>query len=519
MLSCAHSPIEAPAHYQEFDRPLLAIDSESPVYKEALRFDRFIKRQLPPEEENTFITECKKRKIDSPFCYSVLHAKELFSIRENKTVPKVAPAPKLINPVPPLYKDGKITNWVALRKSEIPELLKGLMPLSAAELKTLGELALKEKKCPNRIPIAVAATLEDYLPDQTQPEFLAQLYEKGGTCKRESAADRENFMTRSALFYVYSKNWKKAEQLLSKTTPNDAFSGRTLYWLAIAKKNIGDLKGYEKTLNRLLSMHPFSFHAVLASHRESVPLLANLPSTPISPSLSKKSSAFNSVVGQVEILTRNQFFQSAGLLVDYALAKFKKVEFKSKLYLISMGDAKARTLYAANLAYYKNDFRTREVLELAYPRPFENTFQKVQRGLPVNFLYSITRKESTFYPLAVSIADARGLMQLTKDLVEKMGYKNANLFDPYTNLDIGALHLEELAKNLEGKLYFTAAAYNAGINPVQSWRKRYRHEDMLLTLDLIPYRETREYVGGVLTNYYWYNRLYGNESTAFNDFP
>lgn len=519
LLNCAHKPMEAPASYQEFDRPVLAIDAESPLYKEALRFDKFIKRQLEANDEKQFILECKKKKIDSPFCYSVLHAKELYSLRENKTIPRIAPPPKQINPVSPLYKDGKVTNWASLRKSEIPELLKGLLPLSAQELTTLGEMALKEKKCPNRITIAVAATLEDYLPDQTRPEFLANLYEKGGTCRRESLADRENFMTRAALFYVYSQNWKKAENLLSRVTPNDAFSGRTLYWLAVARKNLNDQKGYEKALNRLLVMHPFSFHAVIASHRESVPLFPTLNTIPITPVLSKKSTAFNSILNQVEILTRNQFFQTANLLVDWGMGKFKKVESNAKLYLLSMGDAKARTLYAANLAYYKESFRTKDVLELAYPKPFESTFQKVQRGLPVHFLYSIARKESTFYPLAVSFADARGLMQLTVDTVERMGFKNANLFDPYTNLDIGALHLEELAKMLDGKLYFTAAAYNAGIMPVQSWRRRYRHSDVLLTIDLIPYRETREYVGGVLTNYYWYNKLYGNESSTFADLP
>jgi len=519
LFGCSHKPMEAPSDYQEFQRPVLAIESESPLYQEALRFDQYITGKMSQLNATIFLQECKKKKIDSPFCYSVLHSKELLSLREKKTVPKEAPAPKLVTPVSPEYKNGKIVNWNTMRKSEIPGLLKGLMPLSATELQKIGELSLKEKKCPNRVPIAVAASLEDYLPKDTQPEFLARLYEKGGTCKKETRADRENFLTRSALFYVYSQNWKKAVELLSKVTPNDAFSGRTLFWLAISRKNSGDTAGYEKTLKRLLTLHPFSFHAVIASQRESIPLLPDLGNFSVQPTLSKKSTAFNSIIQQVEILARNHFTQTAGLLVDWGLLKFKKVEPKSKLYLASLGDAKARTVYASNLAYFKDDFRKKEILELAYPKPMEPIFTKVNRILPVTFIYSIARKESVFYPLAVSIADARGLLQLTPDTVEKMGFKNANLFDPYTNLDIGALHLEALSKALEGKLYYTAAAYNAGILPVQTWMKRYQHPDVLITLDLIPYRETREYVGGVLTNYYWYNRLYGNAEDAFKDFP
>ncbi len=517
--ACSHQPLVTPADAQEFNRPPLAIDSKSPLYLEAQRFDLFIKKQLSADESRAYLSECQKKASDSPFCYSVLHSKALFEMTEAKTTPKSPPPLKQIVPISPNYKGDKLTNWNEMRKADVPVLLKGFLPLSRDELKELGQKALHEKKCPNRVAIAAAATLEDYLPAEINGAFLAELYEKGGSCRKETKADRENFITRAALFYVYDNQWKKAEKLLSKVTPNDAFSGRVLFWLAVSKSKNGDSKGAAKVFSRLLSFHPFSFHSVMAAKREHSNPLPGLTEKSVVPVVSKKSKPFNLIVNQVEILTRNDFLQTAALLVDYGLMQFSKVEPEAKLYLASLGDAKARSIYASNLAYYKEGFRSKDVLELAYPKPFEAVFNKVKRNAPVNFLYSIARKESMFYPLAISYANAQGLLQLNPDTVERMGFNKPNLLDPYTNLDIGAEHMTDLLKSLDGKLYWAAAAYNAGINPVRSWMRRYKHEDILITLDLIPYRETREYVGSVMTNYYWYSRLYGNVSEALPSLP
>jgi hypothetical protein len=35
----------------------------------------------------------------------------------------------------------------------------------------------------------------------------------------------------------------------------------------------------------------------------------------------------------------------------------------------------------------------------------------------------------------------------------------------------------------------------------------------MLFIDLMPYRETRDYVGYVLSNYFWYRKLYAKEGT------
>jgi soluble lytic murein transglycosylase len=55
---------------------------------------------------------------------------------------------------------------------------------------------------------------------------------------------------------------------------------------------------------------------------------------------------------------------------------------------------------------------------------------------------------------------------------------------------------------------FALAAYNAGPNKVEEWKKRYDTQDPMLFIDLIPYNETRTYVAKVLRNHYWYSALY-----------
>jgi soluble lytic murein transglycosylase len=52
------------------------------------------------------------------------------------------------------------------------------------------------------------------------------------------------------------------------------------------------------------------------------------------------------------------------------------------------------------------------------------------------------------------------------------------------------------------------AAYNAGEDAVAKWERRYAGRDSDEFVELISYRETRDYVKTVLANYRRYKRLY-----------
>ena len=136
-------------------------------------------------------------------------------------------------------------------------------------------------------------------------------------------------------------------------------------------------------------------------------------------------------------------------------------------------------------------------------------------GIDPFIVLSIIRQESMFDPDIVSVANARGLMQLMLPTAEKMAgaLKMENvtvegLNDPETNIRLGAYYLAGLIKGENGELPFALATYNAGPNPVGRWKKRFPYDDISVFIERIPYSETRDYVKKVLRNYCVYRKIY-----------
>ena len=67
---------------------------------------------------------------------------------------------------------------------------------------------------------------------------------------------------------------------------------------------------------------------------------------------------------------------------------------------------------------------------------------------------------------------------------------------------------------------FALAGYNAGPNRIPQWQKRYfdpkTEEDMIDFIELIPFKETREYVLRVMENEVFYNYLIANHLESSN---
>jgi len=65
---------------------------------------------------------------------------------------------------------------------------------------------------------------------------------------------------------------------------------------------------------------------------------------------------------------------------------------------------------------------------------------------------------------------------------------------------MGAWYLAYLWRRTGGNAIETIAGYNAGLNMVKVWRKRYPLDDDEF-IESIPYRETRNYTKKVLKSY------------------
>jgi len=127
-------------------------------------------------------------------------------------------------------------------------------------------------------------------------------------------------------------------------------------------------------------------------------------------------------------------------------------------------------------------------------------------------ILAIIRQESEFDVRAHSYAGARGMMQImtyTARIVAKrakLPYSKKKLTsDPNYNIKLGSYYIAELLEQYEGSYPFSIAAYNAGPKRVAYWNKingnpQKRKIDYVDWIELIKFRETRNYVQRVLEN-------------------
>ena len=137
------------------------------------------------------------------------------------------------------------------------------------------------------------------------------------------------------------------------------------------------------------------------------------------------------------------------------------------------------------------------------------------RGLDPALVAGLIRQESNFTPRAVSVAGARGLMQVLpsvgQDVARALGFpvwSPALLLDADANLQLGTAHLAAMVKEY-GSLPRVLAAYNAGGTRVDRWSKKAGASDPELFTERVPYTETRDYVRIVMRNRQVYAVLYG----------
>ncbi|MFN3946620.1 MAG: transglycosylase SLT domain-containing protein [Aquificaceae bacterium] len=147
---------------------------------------------------------------------------------------------------------------------------------------------------------------------------------------------------------------------------------------------------------------------------------------------------------------------------------------------------------------------------VAFPTPFKSSVERAsdRYGIEPALVYAVIRQESLFDPYAVSIANARGLMQLidstARYVARKEGIRIKNIYEPNTNILLGTAYLRELLDQWSGDLVRAIASYNAGPSRVRSWNN---HQDVYLFIETIPITETRNYVKRVLYDYYVYTEI------------
>ena len=136
-------------------------------------------------------------------------------------------------------------------------------------------------------------------------------------------------------------------------------------------------------------------------------------------------------------------------------------------------------------------------------------------------LYAVAKQESKFLPSVVSRSYALGMMQImpfnVSYFAKNMGVSatKEDMFNPKMALKFGAYYLENLNKEFKHPL-FVSYAYNGGPTFIRNHLKNAKvfskanKYDPWLSMEFIPYEESRIYGMKVMANYIMYNEIAGN---------
>ncbi|MCL2286426.1 MAG: lytic transglycosylase domain-containing protein [Firmicutes bacterium] len=124
--------------------------------------------------------------------------------------------------------------------------------------------------------------------------------------------------------------------------------------------------------------------------------------------------------------------------------------------------------------------------------------------LETSFVLAVIMAESSFNSRAESRAGAQGLMQLmpptAADMAARMGmtdFQPYHVWEPEVNIALGTFYLNWLKNRYNGNLDLVLAAYNAGLGRVDTWLADPELSQDGVTLDVIPFPETYNYLNRI----------------------
>lgn len=478
---------------------------------------RYLKDDLKKSEEKILTKNCSENLNSNIFCPIYNNIEVLETAVTKRKLKLKSRRKEKRKTLRAKVKNKNIQNWKELKAAEVNALIRGLNSSRPKDIEIIEKKLEQENECPLNIAIALGAYLEDNLPDRRTYENLANLYFKGGKCPSLTPQDQEIVLSRAGLFYFLSQKWELAEEAFRlATAAPDVYNGRSLYWLYQTQLQREKNRESNETLTTLRTKYPFSFHTLVAlTNKEEDPgdiLSKDLKLT----YLSSQTPLLNQLLSDIELLKKHQKEEAARKVLDWAIALSDSAEPEMKLYLADLkgeqGDYVSKISLLSEVLYKNPDLVTKPTLESYFPKLYFPFFEKNDVGLDPLFLISIARQESAFNPNARSSAKAKGLLQvLTSTARRFFPKKKINLYDPETNVTVGARYLQELLTRTNNQVPLALAAYNAGEGRLAEWLKRYQTTNPILFMDIIPYRETREYVSSILRNYYWYRKLHSEK--------
>jgi len=338
-------------------------------------------------------------------------------------------------------------------------------------------------------------------------------------------------------FQAYLKSTADAVQLLREQLlnyPAHNTAGAALYFLgrrAEQDGQHGDARAYYERLSRALTNH---YYAVLARERLQQPEIARAAAAAgaVQFAASLKLNEARPVPagimgGAAQRIERSRLLRTAGLsdLADAELRFGARTDGQASLLAMELAsEARAPHQAMRIMKSLSPDYLSlpleqapRKYWDLLFPLPYRFELEQSAKGQGIDtfLLAGLIRQESEFNPEAVSRAKAYGLTQIRpgtgRQYARAAGVLMSSprsLFQPITNLKIGASILRSMLDHSRGEVEQTLASYNAGPARLAKWSTWSTFREPAEFVESIPFTETRDYVQAVLRNADMYRRLY-----------
>ena len=301
---------------------------------------------------------------------------------------------------------------------------------------------------------------------------------------------------------------RELQSLISR--PGDrSEAAAAIYWAGRALWASGDSSGARARWRSLAEHTPQSYYALPARERLG---LAPEGATPADPSVVPPGET-------MAALERGAQLERLGLRVEarFEFDRIVREAGTTPAGVPAAAEGFSRLGYTARA--YRLALRSTDsaLMRLAFPIPRRaDLFDEARvAGVDPLLAAALIRQESGFDPMARSVADARGLMQVVPSVGAAFAradglreWDASLLYQPEINVHFGLLHLAASLRR-SPHLAHALAAYNAGTRAADEWAALPGAKaDPELFIERIQFAETRDYVRRVLKNLATYRALY-----------
>jgi len=484
---------------------LLSFNEQQKLLAAAELYLKF-KRKMKDDQKKEYLKNCSAQNSTDPFCHHELITEPLEA--NQKFAQLTASAPEM-----------------AEGPNELKLTLKSLSKLENFEaLQNQSRVWMNNPKCLTPALYAGGGMkAEEFFPDEGAMQLAVRLYERAVQCGLDAAGIHARF--RLSLLNLWKGDCLGVEQWLAPLQNHPEASSlwlRAKFWRHYCAIKVGRISDAVRLRKEIRREYPLSFYALLLSELdpETKQVWRRREYQTLITFRSQMRPDLNLPTQAVESLLKLREKDLAIRILTPLVRESQSAELSFRMYLGALLSRLQLGLqsfgFLAKNVKEDSSLAVEPVLKLFFPMWQREAIVSQVQSIDPFLVFSLVRQESAFNPNAESSAGAMGLMQVmpaTARGIQRQSLRavRGQLRVPASNIRIGTTYLMKRLRQYDGDVELTLAAYNAGAGRVTEWLRRYPVTDRLLFIDLIPFRETREYVTSILRNYFWYVLLYSDD--------